>query len=306
MRQTREHRRGTAVRVMAAVVAAAVAALGVASCDASGPGHATGGPAHRRSASPSPTGPRWNPRPASMAALGDSITRGYDACSLLTDCPDVSWATGTRQAVGSVARRLLASPTARSWNYAVSGARMADLPGQAAKAAKVHPALVTVLMGANDACVPAVADMTPTAVFRTRFTAAMETLRRESPRTQVYVASIPDLLRLWAVGHTNVLGRQIWKLGICPSMLAHATGTSPADTARRDAVRARVVAYNGVLGAVCGHYPLCRYDGGAVFRQDFSTADLSPWDWFHPSTAGQAQLALLAYQGVTRATARTG
>ncbi len=177
---------------------------------------------------------------------------------------------------------------------------MKDLPRQAERAAAKHPGLVTVLMGANDACVPAVGRMTSPAVFATEFTAAMDALRRASPRTQVYVASIPDLLRLWSVGRTSVLGRQIWKLGLCPSMLADADRTTAADTARRAAVRARVVAYNGILGQVCGRYPLCRYDGGAVFREAFSTAELSPWDWFHPSTAGQAQLALLAYQGVTR------
>jgi hypothetical protein len=78
----------------------------------------------------------WGTRPESIAALGDSITRGFDACSVLADCPRVSWATGTAPQVRSLAQRLLKHPAAHSWNYARSGARMADLPGQVAAAVK--------------------------------------------------------------------------------------------------------------------------------------------------------------------------
>jgi len=291
MHEMRRRSRRGAGWAPGAAAALALLAGTVTGCSGGHPAH--GG----RGTAPAPA---WNARPASVAALGDSITRGFDTCSLLSDCADASWATGTRAAVDSVARRLTGSSADRRWNFAVSGARMADLPGQAERAAAVRPGLVTVLMGANDACARTVADMTPVAAFRTRFTAAMDTLHRRAPGTEVYVASIPDLMQLWSVGRTNVWGRQVWKLGICPSMLDRAGGTSAADTARRAAVRARVVAYNAVLDEVCGRLPRCRYDGGAVFRQPFTTAELSPWDNFHPSTLGQAELARLAYRGVTR------
>lgn len=100
--------------------------------------------------------PRWNTAPASIAAVGDSITRGFDACSVLADCPEVSWATGNDPAVRSLATRLLgdAEAPARSWNYAVTGSRMADLPAQLAGAAAHKPDLVTVMVGSNDACRP--------------------------------------------------------------------------------------------------------------------------------------------------------
>jgi lysophospholipase L1-like esterase len=163
---------------------------------------------------------------------------------------------------------------------------------------------VTVLIGANDACRPLAGRMTSVAAFRTRFTAAMRVLRRASPATEVYVASVPDLFRLWSVGRTDPLERQIWKLGVCPSMLADAMGVSATDVARRGAVRDRVAAYNQALASVCGSFPRCRYDGGAVYRQAFSTAELSRWDWFHPSAGGQAALARLAYAGVTRVAGR--
>ncbi|GAA0306804.1 SGNH/GDSL hydrolase family protein [Streptomyces turgidiscabies] len=236
-----------------------------------------------------------------MAAVGDSITRGFDACSVLSDCPEVSWATGTATDVNSLAVRLLGASgvAARSWNYAVSGSRMADLPAQMTKAAARRPALVTVMTGANDACRTSVSEMTSVAGFRTSFEQALRTLRKASPRSQVYVASVPDLKRLWSQGRGNELGKAVWKLGICPSMLADPDAVDAVATTRRDEVRERVEAYNSVLKSVCATDRLCRSDGGAVFDYDFGTRQLSPWDWFHPSRDGQARLAEMAYRGVT-------
>ncbi|GAA3853112.1 SGNH/GDSL hydrolase family protein [Streptomyces lacrimifluminis] len=236
-----------------------------------------------------------------MAAVGDSITRGFDACSVLSDCPEVSWATGADKDVNSLAVRLLGASgaVARSWNYAVSGSRMADLPAQMTKAAVQKPALVTVMTGANDACRASVAEMTSVADFRSSFEKALRTLRTAAPKSQVYVASVPDLKRLWSQGRTNEMGKAVWRLGICQSMLADPDAVDAAATARRDEVRARVEAYNSVLAKVCATDRLCRSDGGAVFDYDFGTRQLSPWDWFHPSRDGQARLAEIAYRGVT-------
>ncbi|MEU3460323.1 SGNH/GDSL hydrolase family protein [Streptomyces sp. NPDC006733] len=277
-------------------LAAAAASLLLAGC--SGEGRAPGpGPATSASRKPVPRPtPTWNAHPASIAALGDSITRGFDACSLLKDCPEVSWVTGTRAQVDSLAGRVLsAAGAANSWNLAESGARMADLPDQAAAAAAKKPSLVTVLMGSNDACRDSVAAMTPVADFRADFTRAMAGLHTALPKSQVFVASIPDLKRLWEVGKENPLGKQIWKLGICPSMLRDPDSVSRSAQTRRDAVRARVVAYNRVLKEVCATYQHCRYDGGAVFDYRFSSNELSSWDWFHPNAQGQAQLARILF-----------
>jgi lysophospholipase L1-like esterase len=243
--------------------------------------------------------PVWNPRPGSIASLGDSITRGFDACSVLSDCPEVSWSTGTD--VKSLAQRLLPASQrsgTHSWNFAKTGAVMADLPGQIEAAAVRKPALVTVMIGANDACRDTVSHMTSKAEFRTTFTSALTRLRRDLPKAQVYVASVPDLKRLWSEGRKNVLGKQIWKLGICPSMLKDSDATDAASTDRRRQVEEQVDAYNGVLKDVCGRDALCRYDP-AVHNYQFITGELSKWDWFHPSKAGQQQLAAMAYRLVT-------
>ena len=280
-------------RVVLAALTAAV--LGVAGCDAVGgdsPG-ASGRP------SPKPT-PAWDTSPESIAAVGDSITRGFDACAILSDCPEVSWATGSSAEVDSLAVRLLGTKAAgRSWNYAVTGARMADLTGQVTRAAARKPELVTVMAGANDACRTTTDAMTPVADFRAQFEDAMRTLRRELPKAQVFVASIPDLKRLWSEGRANPLGKQVWKLGICPSMLADADAVDSAAALRRNTVRDRVDDYNEVLRDVCAKDRKCRTDGGAVHAFRFGTDQLSQWDWFHPSVNGQARLAEIAYRAVT-------
>ncbi|WP_433889168.1 SGNH/GDSL hydrolase family protein [Streptomyces sp. CA-111067] len=257
-------------------------------------------PAHTSHSAPKPPPDPWNPRPPSVAALGDSITRGFDACKPLSDCPEVSWATGTRTKVDSVTQRLTA--TGHSWNLAVSGALVSDLPDQARAAAVHKPALVTVLIGANDACTTDVDSMTSTADFRTDFADTLSYLHRTLPHTQILVSSIPDLRRLWSVGRKNPLGKQIWKLGLCPSMLADADSQSAAANSRRTAVRDRVMAYNSAMGQVCGQYTLCRYDGGAVFDYRFDSDDLSTWDWFHPNESGEAALARILSEVVRRPT----
>ncbi|MET7908333.1 SGNH/GDSL hydrolase family protein [Streptomyces avermitilis] len=293
--RNRGHRSWAVLATVAAVL------LGGAGCDevggdASGP-HGTGTKARP---SPKPT-PVWDRSPTSLAAVGDSITRGFDACAVLSDCPEVSWATGSDADVDSLAVRLLGPVGAaeRSWNYAATGARMADLPEQMERAVARKPELVTVMVGANDACRASASAMTSVADFRADLEDAMATVRQALPKTQVYMSSVPNLKRLWSQGRTSALGKQVWKLGICPSMLSDADVVDATATKRRDKVQARVEAYNAVLKDVCAKDRRCRFDGGAVFDYRFGTAQLSHWDWFHPSKNGQAQLAAIAYRTIT-------
>ncbi|MFI5688310.1 SGNH/GDSL hydrolase family protein [Streptomyces sp. NPDC051636] len=285
-------------RSRAALAVMLAAVLGLAGCDALGGDSPAPDGTKARASRPAPV---WDPSPSSIAAVGDSITRGFDACTVLSDCPEVSWATGTSTQVDSLAVRLLGRTGAaeRSWNYAVTGARMADLPGQMAQAVNRRPQLVTVMVGANDACRASPSAMTSVAAFRTGFEEAMSTLREALPKTQVYVASVPNLKRLWSQGRTNPLGKQVWKLGICPSMLGDADDLTSTATLRRDTVQQRVEAYNKVLKEVCAKDRRCRFDEGAVFGYRFGTDQLSHWDWFHPSKDGQARLAAIAYRAVT-------
>ncbi|WP_405781072.1 SGNH/GDSL hydrolase family protein [Streptomyces sp. NBC_00859] len=295
MPESARSRRGRATAA-AALAAALLIPLGaLAGCDSSDSGSkaATG----HRGASPSPT-PTWDRSPRSVAAVGDSITRAFDACSVLADCPTASWATGSDARVRSLVSRL---GVKKGWNVARTGALMADVPGQIAAAAAHRPELVTIMAGANDACRDSVSHMTPVDEFRTSFETALKRLRTTLPKSEVYVSSVPDLKRLWSQGRGNPLGKEIWKLGFCGSMLRDADAMDPAAVRRRAAVRERVVAYNEVLKDGCASDRHCRYDGGAVFDFRFTGAQLSHWDWFHPGRDGQEHLAEIAYRTITAA-----
>ncbi|MQS06904.1 SGNH/GDSL hydrolase family protein [Streptomyces alkaliphilus] len=228
-----------------------------------------------------------------LVALGDSITTGFDSCGVLADCPEVSWSTGTEPDVESLASRL---DITRVWNEAVSGARMADLPAQAQRAAAREPDLVTVLIGANDACAATPATMTPVEDFRADFEEALGIIRDGAPDARLFVASVPDLQHLWEEGRQYPEALQVWRFGICPSMLADPEALTPQAEERRTEVRERVVEYNAALAEVCADDVNCRYDDGAVFEYTFTADDLSEWDWFHPSREGQRALAELAYE----------
>lgn len=278
---------------------------GTAACSSGEDGGTPGEPAPRSStgsppaSSPGTPGTVWGGAPETIAALGDSITTGFDTCALLADCPEASWSTGSEDGIDSLAQRLLPEPDGRTWNHAVAGAMMADLPGQVEKAVANGPDLVTVLIGANDACAPTVARMTPVAEFREDFTSALESLRAGSPDSRVYVASVPDLLRLWSEGRKNEQAAQVWEFGVCQSMLSEPDAVDAAAEERRAQVDARVQEYNTALGEVCAEDELCRYDGGDVHEYRFTGDELSEYDWFHPSRSGQRILARLAHENLT-------
>jgi lysophospholipase L1-like esterase len=268
--------------------------------------------------------------PRTMAALGDSITRAYNTsgpgCPTGPglDCPKNSWATGTNPLVHSVRERLdAASPgPLTAYNDAVSGARAVNLLAQAQVAASQDPDLVLIEIGANDACA---STPTPTATFAAQLRAALETLVAANQEVYIQLMSIPDINQLHTIFSSppdqNALTR--WSLfNVCQGLLANPLSTAPADEERRAAFRAQVIAYNDALAGVCAEFKRCLWDDYAVFDSKFTTADVatvantegldippfnlipvfgsgfpnSTADYFHPSIAGQAQLAETAWQ----------
>jgi lysophospholipase L1-like esterase len=234
--------------------------------------------------------------PDSIAAIGDSITRATNACCTYGDHPSQSWSTGLNP-LGSVnshlERLILRHPTiwGDEYNDARAGAKMAGADDQAALAVSQRAEYVTILMGANDVCTSSRSTMTPVSDFRTRFRAAMAVLATGLPRSHVFVASIPNVRRLWSLFHDDAVARFVWRTaGICQSMLS-ASNTS----VDRQAVYDRIVAFNSVLADVCAVYPNCRYDGGALFAYRFTRDRVSRLDYFHPDLDGQAAIASVTW-----------
>lgn len=139
--------------------------------------------------------------------------------------------------------------------------------------------------------------MTSVAEFRAQFSAALGALSRRFPEARLYVLSIPDVYRLWEVFKDNGAAVTTWESGggTCQSLLDAPQDLGIDASARRGRVRERLIAFNAVLKEVCDTYLHCRYDEGAVFGFDFTAEAVSTNDYFHPSRAGQQQLATLSW-----------
>src|SRR5215831_18690080 len=243
-----------------------------------------------------PTAASAAPAGNSIAALGDSITRAFDTCSTAyTDCPANSWSTGTNTAVKSWYTRLLAGNQAiagHNYNDAKTGAKMADLAGQAATAASQQASIVTIMMGSNDVCTSSVSTMTPASTLGSQLSTALTNLTSGDPGVQIYVASIPNIYHLWEIFHTNLVANFVWSFaGICQSLLANPRSTASGDVQRRNQVAAQVTNDNDTLALVCGGFTNCHWDGLAAYKVTFTTSDVTTRDYFHPSVAGQAKEA---------------
>ena len=274
-------------RVLAVGVALVLATLGTATSASATP--TSGSPPAAVAAVPAP------PLPDSMAAIGDSITQAVDVCCFFGNWPGHSWSTGNvpLDGIASHYERLRAqNPAIRGhrWNNAVSGAQMADAPGQARSTVGQGAEYVTILMGANDLC-GWDGTLTSTATFRTQFTETLDILRTGLPASHVFVASIPNLYQLWSILRTNPVAQVVWQAaGICPSMLNFFN--SPAD---RQAVIDRQAELNQVLESVCATWSNCRFDNCLTYNYAFTRSMVSKLDYFHPSLSGQATLSALTW-----------
>ena len=239
--------------------------------------------------------------PNSMASTGDSITRAFNTGSdPFLDAPSNSWSTGTNSTVQSMYLRILAQNPAisgQNYNMARTGAKVADLPDMVSAINWLQVDYVTILIGANDVCTSNESSMTSVDAFRASFQTSLQRLASGTPKARIYVTSIPSIYNLWSVLKGNFAARYTWSgLGICQSMLANPLSTNAVDVARRERVRQRNIDFNTQLQQVCALYPQCRFDNNAVFNTTFAASDVSTRDYFHPSIAGQAKLAGVAWQ----------
>jgi lysophospholipase L1-like esterase len=237
--------------------------------------------------------------PSVMAALGDSLSTGVGSCGPIRACLDKSWTTGTDRQVNSHYSRILAAGPKgkiRAVNLAEGGARAADLNDQARKAVQAKAEYVTILIGVNDACAKS---MTPVADFREGIDDALATLKKGLPAARVLVVSIPDLYRLWEIGHTDRLAQIEWVVVApieCPSLLTEAQSTAKADDRRRHGVAKRIDDYDRQLASACKAYGKhCCTDGGSLHKVRFTPDLVSRYDYFHPNAAGQRKLADVTY-----------
>ena len=241
--------------------------------------------------------------PNSIAATGDSITRAFNTCSpAFRDCPENSWATGTRREVNSFYERIVAGNAgARGnlFNDARSGARMSNLPEQVRRAIEQRVDYVVIEMGANDVCTSSEETMTSVASFERDFERSIRELRERLPGARISVGSIPNIYQLWSLLNGNRSATETWRLlSICQSMLRNATSRSREDEERRLRVQRREVEFNRSLETICATYEQCKFDRNTGYEYRFRAEEVSTNDYFHPSLTGQHTIAEIEW-GVT-------
>lgn len=241
------------------------------------------------------------PIPSSMSGIGDSITRAFNACGWYVECTSRSWSAGSYSPINSHYNRILAKNSAingKNYNDAVSGAEAIDLNAQAINAGNRSVQYVTILIGANDACASTEAGMTAVSTFRSQIDTALNTLKSKIPNAAIFIASIPDLKRLWYIGHHDFYALSAWDgYDICQSMLVNATSHTTSNEDRRNRVRQRVIDYNTQLAQACTAYGAnCKFDNNAAFNYQFVLSQVSSWDYFHPNESGQKVVADVTYK----------
>jgi lysophospholipase L1-like esterase len=233
--------------------------------------------------------------PHSIAALGDSLTRGYGSDGSVGDVPSNSWATGGNPAVYSEYLRVLARDGGVSGhlgNYAQSGSNMAATLAQSDSAISQNAEFVTIWSGTNDVCRPDVSQMTAVADYQSQFNSTLSKLSSALPNAQILVASIPNWYAFWQAFQSDPNAQNAWNLynDRCNDLFG-----PQASDADRLAISQSIQNLNNILSQTCANFSNCVYDNGAVYNLSFQPGDLT-YDYFHLSVSGQAKIAAALWQ----------
>lgn len=233
-----------------------------------------------------------DPEAFRYAALGDSITRAFNAISLFGEDLTVSYATGTANLSKNEShyarlRNVVKLPKVAVLNEAVVGARAEDLASQVEDVAAFKPDYVTLLIGANDLCRWPDDPTDELAAFGVDLGAALDGLIAANAKVRINLLGVPDVARLYDVMQDESSCRSTWSLvPLCPKLLSD--GLSDAD---RAAFRVRWQAMNAKVESVAAARTANVHFAQGVTASSFTKAEISTIDCFHPSAAGQAQLA---------------
>jgi lysophospholipase L1-like esterase len=254
------------------------------------------------------------PLPAMLAAIGDSYSQAYDVSPSLPRNHDnlaYSWVLGDAKGDGvfSLRERLEALGASLTLvDAATSGRKMDDAVRQAqlvvAAAQSLPPGatvLVTFELGTNDLCDD---PKTDPAAFELGLRAAMAILRSDlPPGSRILMLSVPDFVHFRTITQANPGTRAFFaeyrNSRRCSPFLG-ANSPTPLPQAR-----AILAAYDTSLVRMCGEIEAAEGRNGwlhctssltGLAERDFTIADLSARDYFHPSISGQAKMAEAAWK----------
>ena len=235
--------------------------------------------------------------PAVLGAIGDSISVACNAVNL-GDNLTYSWSTGTDAKVNSHLKRLgsMLQNDIQGVNFAVTGAKLADLGPQVESIIAHKPNFLTIEIGANDLCSWTTDDPAKIIQFGGDLRGQIAKVVESNPDIRILLASIPDIYGLWEVGSRRRECQFRWDFfGICAPMLS-----SRVTAGERSAFVDRWRAVNATLLSVAQLYPKNVVFNGSVAAARIAQEHISSLDCFHPSAAGQDFLAEKAWPYMVR------
>lgn len=262
--------------------------------------------------------------PRRLSSVGDSITEAinaeeYNLFNPINPNHWASWVNGYRgfwewllgrTNVNSHNQRITSAfgrSGRKNYMQAVSGADSFDVPPQTSQSVLNAADYVTIFMGHNDVCQSDFASIPSDAQFEANVRAGLDNLRSGLPNgATIYVLGLVDIYKLYQLGdELTSLGildcKVVWAtslLGIFPC----ATMLSPLNSeADRQYTRSRNIAFNQILEDLVAEYNASdshhyyEYTDEA-FEYEFAPSQVSGFDCFHPSAAGQKELARVSWQ----------
>ena len=294
MAATTETPRGQIGRL---VLVAAVCVL-VASCSSSG----DAGAGNAATTSPASQATQASDQyPNAITVLGHSGATGYDSDPKRpgVDARENSWATGDNPAVNSIYLRLLTlNPAVRehNTNVAVAGSGVDELAGQAdhALATKPLPELFLIQSVDNDIRCDG-SDADNYAPFAATLTDVLKKITTGAPKAKILIVSSPwSTVQNYAQVAARLPGPRSANSGTGPCDLFDPAGEPmPAHWRTLEQITRH---YFSELKSVCARFPTCRYDDGALYHMKIGTADITPSDGAHLTSAGLRKQAALEWR----------
>lgn len=282
---------------------------------------------------------RVPPLPSAMAALGDSLSEALFADFSIETPPTFgqlfemmtlgnaartaekalnifrarfavkqhSWSTGDDDAdlVESHFKRLrIKNPKIRSYNFAVSGSKSKDIPGQVdellrfERSQKVSIDYITLMIGANDLAVETIGSSISSLQFIGPIERALRKLLDANPDRAILLVGLPNVFRVFESTHSlnalNILGNDI-KCGDMRTAVYGKTilfdSNDPDYPAVQKLYRQYEVGVRALSERLQADYPSAYLKTAQNYDFDLSSIKTLAVDCFHPSVWGHAVIA---------------
>ena len=226
-------------------------------------------------------------------SMGDSITAGFNT-RWPGDFNNVryNWSTGISNRVKSHLHRLkkIISQDVKAINVAKSRATSYGLVEQLQGIKAPTIDYLTLLIGANDVCAWTEEFAEDLRKFRDNVKHIIDEVIATNGEVRIVLPAIPNMYRIYDQGKDTCGWR--WNyFKACPSLLSSAR----SDWERLE-FRDRLIAANETLTKLADKYEKNVKFVREVFDFEFSREHVSRLDCFHPSIAGQNELARITWE----------